>query len=245
MTPHRRLEHRIRIAAVDRIACTAAATCVALTLIFASAPPFASAQSVESGQASPRTVLDRDFEIALARSAAPSEVSTDATVLVWAGDGFETAREGSNGVTCYVARSWPESLEPHCFDVEGSSTILPIHLRQMELWHRGRSNAEIDQEIADGIRTGELRLPSRPAMSYMMSEGQRLINEEGTPVGSWRPHVMIYYPYLTADALGLGPVPSTEAAVVVDPGTPLSNIMVVVSDFVPAPSKPPAGDTVR
>lgn len=245
MTAHRWFEHRIRVAAVDRIGRTAVVTCAALTLLVAGAPPGASAQTVESGQAGPRTVLDRDFEIALARSAAPSEVSGDATVLVWAGDGFETAREGSNGVTCYVARSWPESFEPHCFDAEGSSTILPIHLRQMELWHQGLSNAEIDREIADGIRTGELRLPSRPAMSYMMSEGQRLINEEGTPVGSWRPHLMIYYPYLTADALGLGPVPSTEAAVVVDPGTPLSNIMVVVSDFVPAPPNPPTGDTVR
>lgn len=240
MTPHRWFD-----APDPRIARIAGMACIALALLLASAPRSASAQGVESGQAGRRDVLDRDFEIALARSAAPSEVSTDATVLVWAGDGFETAREGTNGVTCYVARSWPESLEPHCFDAEGSSTILPIHLRQMELWHQGRSNADIDREIADGIRTGELRLPSRPAMSYMMSEGQRLINEEGTPVGSWRPHLMIYYPYLTADALGLGPVPSTEAAVVVDPGTPLSNIMVVVSDFVPAPSKRPAGDTVR
>lgn len=245
MTPHHWFEHRIPIAAMDRIVRTGGVTCAALTLLVGSAPCATSAQSVESGQAGPRDVLDRDFEIALARSAAPSEMTEAATVLIWAGDGFETAREGTNGVTCYVARSWPESLEPHCFDAEGSSTILPIHMRQMELWHRGLTAAEIDREIADGIRRGELRLPSRPAMSYMMSEGQRLINEEGTPVGSWRPHLMIYYPYLTADALGLGPVPSTEAAVVVDPGTPLSNIMVVVSDFVPAPSKPPAGDAVR
>lgn len=43
---------------------------------------------------------------------------------------------------------------------------------------------------------------------------------------------MIYYPYLTSEALGLGPAPSTEAAVIVDPGTPFSNMMIVVEDFV-------------
>jgi hypothetical protein len=153
-------------------------------------------------------------------------------VLVWNGSGFERAREGTNGVTCYVARSWPESLEPHCFDEEGAATILPIHLREMELWNEGRSRAEIDRVIADGLRTGAFRLPARPVMSYMMSAGQQLIGDDGTPVGAWRPHLMIYYPYLTPDAMGLGARPSMEAAVVVDPGTPLSNLMIVVNDFV-------------
>ena len=192
----------------------------------------ANAQSVEGGRSGPRAVMDRDEEVALALSAAPASVSDDATVLVWTGDRFDAAREGSNGVTCYVARSWPESLEPHCFDEEGSETILPIHLRQMELWHEGRTEQEIEAAIAEGLRTGEFRLPTRPAMSYMMSAGQELISDEGRPVGNWNSHLMIYYPYLTAEAMGLGPVPSIEAALIVDPGTPLSNIMVVVKDFV-------------
>jgi hypothetical protein len=171
--------------------------------------------------------------VALARSAAPAAVSGAARVLVWNGADFETAAEGSNGVTCYVARSWPESLEPHCFDEEGSRTVLPIHLLQMKLWHRGAGPEEVAATVAEGLRTGELRLPSRPVMSYMMSAGQRLISNEGQDAGAWQPHLMIYYPYLTQEALGLGAVPSTEAAMVVDPGSPLSNIMVIVKDFVP------------
>lgn len=189
-------------------------------------------QGIESGRPGPRAVLDRDFEVALALSAAPEAVTAEASVLVWTGDGFEVARDGADGVTCYVGRSWPESLEPHCFDEEGSATILPMHLRETELLHQGMTPPEIDVEIGRAIRSGELRLPSRPVMSYMMSEGQRLIDEDGAPVGSWRPHLMIYYPYLTPESMGLGPVPSTEAAVIVDPATPLSNIMIVVDDFV-------------
>lgn len=193
----------------------------------------AAGQSVEGGRSGPREVLERSFEVALARSAAPAAVSDEARVLAWNGEDFDVAAAGSNGVTCYVARSWPESLEPHCFDAEGSTTILPIHLLQMRLRCAGAADEEIDAAVAEGLRTGELRLPSRPVMSYMMSAGQRLISDDGRDVGAWQPHLMIYYPYLTEGALGLGPVPSTEAAVVVDPGTPLSNIMVVVKEFVP------------
>jgi len=212
---------------------TAAALATTAALAATAAP--APGQGIETGRAGPRDVLAPDVETALALSAAPPRVSDGATVLLWNGRGFDTARAGSSGVTCYVARSWPDSLEPHCFDEEGSRTILPIHLRQMELWHEGRSAEEIEAAIADGLRTGAFRLPSRPAMSYMMSPEQRLVSEDGRPVGAWQPHLMIYYPWLTDADLGLGGPPSTEAALVVDPGTPLSNIMIVLPDFAPPP----------
>ena len=84
--------------------------------------------------------------------------------------------------------------------------------------------------------SGKYRLPRRPAMSYMMSSGQVLYDDDGNRVGRWQPHLMIFYPNLTPADLGLGGSPSPEAAVVVDEGLPLSNIMIVVKDFVdPAP----------
>ena len=83
------------------------------------------AQSVESGRAGPREVLARAVETDLARRVAPPSLSAEATILLWNGAGFDVGYQGSNGVTCYVARSWPESLEPHCFDEEGARTILP------------------------------------------------------------------------------------------------------------------------
>jgi hypothetical protein len=181
-------------------------------------------------------MLPRDREIALARSAAPPEVSRDAKVLVLTERGFEVADSGSNGVTCVVNRSRPESLEPHCFDAEGSASVLPIELRRTELLRAGKGPAEIDREIGEGLLAGRYRLPRRPAMSYMMSSGQVLYDDDGTRVGKWQPHLMIFYPNLTAADLGLGGEPSPRAAIVVDPGQPLSNVMIVVKDFVdPAP----------
>ena len=194
------------------------------------------AQSAAAGRTGPRIMLPRDREIALARSAAPADVSKDASVMVLTEQGFEVAVTGTNGVTCVVNRSQPQSLEPHCFDAEGSATVLPIELRRTELLRAGRGTAEIDREIGEGLLTGKYRLPRRPAMSYMMSSGQILYDDEGKRVGSWRPHIMIFYPNLTAADLGLGATPSTDAAVLVDPGQPLSNVMVVVQKFVnPAP----------
>jgi hypothetical protein len=51
-------------------------------------------------------MADRNAEIALARSAAPTSISGDATVLVLEKTGYQTAVEGKNGFTCLVERSW-------------------------------------------------------------------------------------------------------------------------------------------
>jgi len=191
----------------------------------------ASAQSVAAGRAGPRTLLPREREIALARSAAPAEVSRDATVMVFTERGFEVAVKGTSGVTCVVNRSHPRSLEPHCFDAEGSATVLPMELRRTELLREGKSTEEIDREIAAGLLSGKYRLPRRPAMSYMMSSDQVLYDDEGENVGKWQPHLMIFYPHLTSADLGLAGAPSTQAALVVDDGKAVSNIMIVVKDF--------------
>jgi hypothetical protein len=196
-------------------------------------PPLRAADrdTAGAGRAGPRALLPREREIALARSAAPPAVSREATVMVLTERGFEVALRGTNGVTCVVNRSHPQSLEPHCFDAEGSATILPMELRRTELLREGRSTEEIDREIAAGLLKGTYRLPRRPAMSYMMSRDQVLYNDEGRHVGRWQPHLMIYYPHLSSADLGLGGDPSTAAAMVVDEKRALSNIMIVVKDF--------------
>jgi hypothetical protein len=189
------------------------------------------AQSVAAGRTGPRTLLLREREVALARTAAPPAVSRDATVMVLTERGFEVAVKGTSGVTCVVNRSHPQSLEPHCFDAEGSATVLPMELRRTELLRDGKSNEEIDREIAAGLLSGQYRLPRRPAMSYMMSSEQVLYDDDGRKVGKWEPHLMIYYPNLTSADLGLGGTPSTQAALVVDEGKAVSNIMIVVKEF--------------
>src|SRR5947199_126587 len=95
-------------------------------------------ESIVGGGIAPKSLLAREFEIALARSAAPASVSANARVLIMVDSGFVIGAEGTNGVTCVVNRSWPTSLEPHCFDSEASATILPIELRRTTLYHQGK-----------------------------------------------------------------------------------------------------------
>src|SRR6516225_5065342 len=53
-------------------------------------------------------MMDRDAEIALARSAAPPSIANDATVLVLGKHGYESAVEGTNGFVCMVGRTWTD-----------------------------------------------------------------------------------------------------------------------------------------
>jgi hypothetical protein len=184
-------------------------------------------------------LLPRAEEIALARSAAPPSVSDSATVFVLERGGFVLAERGSNGVTCLVNRSHPEALEPHCYDAEGSRTIVPIRLAEAKLREAGRSNEEIEAAIAAGIRNGGFELPARAVMSYMMSSAQVLHDDAGRRVGAWKPHLMIYMPYVRPADLGVSGSGAGGAPVVADAGGALASVVVVVPEFVdPKPPLP-------
>jgi hypothetical protein len=189
-------------------------------------------QGEGTGRAGKRALLERVHEIALARSAAPKDVSGAADIYVLTDSGYALAVRGSNGNACLVNRSWPESIEPHCFDAEAVATIMQTYLRRGALLQAGKSQDDINRDIEEGLRSGRYRTPARPAMTYMMSAAQILYNDQGQRVGPWQPHLMIYYPNLTSAQLGLGAAPNIDAAIVVDPGKPWSNIMIVVKKAV-------------
>ena len=206
-----------------------------LALVAAALPGVAAAQA----KALP-PLLPRDREIALAKSAAPPDISGAARVLVLERGGYVEAEPGTNGVTCLVNRSHPESLEPHCYDPEGSRTVLPYHLKEAELREQGIAREEIQRRLAEELGAGRLRLPTRPAMTYMMSAHQILYDGERR-VGQWRPHLMIYVPFLTGRDLGLGQTPSLAAAYVNEEGTPWANVMIVLPAFAESATPPASG----
>ena len=178
-----------------------------------------------------RPTLPREEEIALARSAAPSQISAKARVWVWTGTEYVVADSGTSSVNCYVGRPWTGAIEPHCMDAEGSATILPIQMRRVALFARGVAEAEVEREIAEGIKAGKYRLPSRPAFTYMMSASQSLVTATGHAIGAWQPHLMIYYPNLNADQSALpGFVPGI--GLVDSPDTPYSAFVIPVKEFV-------------
>jgi hypothetical protein len=177
-------------------------------------------------------VLTESEEVALALSAAPANLTTDATVLVLRNDHYGVYRAGTNGVTCMVSRSRPLSLEPICYDPEASRTIMPMEKRRVELRLAGLGSDEIDRREAESIMAGEFRVPEKTAMAYMMSSGQVLYQDDTTSVGSWNPHLHVFSPYASAGQHGITGTPSMAAAMIAESGKPNASLIVVLREFV-------------
>jgi hypothetical protein len=158
-------------------------------------------------------IMSQDREMTLALSAAPEHLRAGAGVYVLKESGFVKIRDSRNGFTCIVNRDHPQALKPTCWDAEGTATIVPKVLRVGELLMQRKSLAEIDQDIAEGFRTGRFRPPSRPGIAYMLSGDIRNVTAAGT--SSFPPHVMIYAPNLTNEDIGV-----TREALAANPTLP-------------------------
>lgn len=147
---------------------------------------------------------DHNAEVALARSAAPASISSDADVLVLGRHGYETAVKGTNGFVCLVERSWmapyenpefwnPQNRSPDCYNPPAARTILPLLLKRTELLLAGQSK---DQSM-DGVKAfGRKEVPAlQPgAMCYMLSKDAYLTDDDGHNLA----HLMFYVPEGTA-----------------------------------------------
>src|SRR5580692_5957099 len=112
-------------------------------------------------------LMDRDAEIALARSAAPEAISHDASVIVLTRHGYETAVQGKNGWVCWVGRGWlgmfdhPEFWNPKiraadCLNPPAARSILPYAYKRTELLLAGHSKPEVIAAIKAAIDKKEL-----------------------------------------------------------------------------------------
>src|SRR5690242_188391 len=155
----------------------------------------AAAQSVPNAYPVKPVPLPDSAEIALAASAAPSEVSALATVYAVRNGEVLTLRRGSNGAACMVARdSHAGSLYPICYNAEGAKTALQRELLQVRLRTLGVAEDSIDRAVESAYKRGELAIPKDVALAYMMSPQQVLFSQagkDGRRVGAWHPHLMM------------------------------------------------------
>lgn len=181
--------------------------------------------------------VPRDRQIALAESAAPAEVSSHAAIYVLGPKGDEKVREGTNGFSCYVGRHFVKptetSVEPACFDAEGSSTVLVVYLREEELRSSGKSEPEIKAETDKGYKEGRFKYPTKPGLLYMMSSENRLPAGNGV-TASFPPHLMFYAPNMTTKDIGFDSQPQLEYMGMTHPGAPDNLIVVVPTASTPA-----------
>ena len=154
-------------------------------------------------------LMDRNQEIALARSAAPEAISRDATVLVLGRHGYETAVEGKNGWVCWVGRGWgalfdwPEFWNPKiraadCLNPPAARSMLPFFYKRTELLLAGHSKVEVIAAIKAALEKKELPALEPGAMSYMMAKSSYLTDNGGHN----SPHLMFYAPTANVAAWG-------------------------------------------
>ena len=144
-------------------------------------------------------LMERDAEIALARSAAPDAISHDASVVVLTRHGYETAVQGKNGWVCMVGRGWggmfdnPEFWSPKvraaaCFNPPAARSVLPYDYKRTELVLAGRSKLEVIAALKAAIDKRELPALERGTICYMMSKDAYLTDNGGHN----GPHLMFY-----------------------------------------------------
>ncbi len=156
-------------------------------------------------------LMERNAEIALARSAAPESISKDAEVMVLGQHRYETAVKGKNGFVCIVERSWasgtddpgfwnPKLRGPICFNPPAAQSQLPITLKKTELILVSRSKDQMAEAIKEAFDRKELSAPEPAAMCYMLSK-QQYLGDEG---GHWHPHLMFFLPLTEPATWGAG-----------------------------------------
>ena len=185
-------------------------------------------------------LMQRDAEIALAKTAAPANISDRATIKVLTTSGFQVVHEGVNGFVCMVMRAWsaptytpaefrnlvydPTVRAPICFDPGASRTVMPYYELRSTLGMAGKSPDQIAEGVQTAYVTGKLPRRDSVTFAYMWSAHQHL----GPGIGAWHPHMMIFAPYYDNAMLGGNEFGSANPQVTDDAGTPFSVAVIPV-----------------
>lgn len=166
-------------------------------------------------------------QIALAESAGPPAVAKDATIYILGPGGYTKVRDGKNGFTCLISRQRPDTLEPECFDAEGTATLVPARMFIESQRAAGVAEDVIQSQVDEGYKSGRFIAPRKPGLVYMLSDRNYVFDPERRQIIHFPGHLMFYAPYATEKEVGSGP----GAPYIVAPGTPHALMIVVPAGF--------------
>ena len=192
-----------------------------------------------------RYLMEKNGEIALARSAAPESISRNAEVMVLGRQGYETVVKGKNGFVCMVERSWTSGIDdpdfwnpklrgPICFNPTAVQSYLPLTIKKTELALAGRSKAQMFDEIKTSFANKVLPPPESGAMCYMMSRQAYLSDHDP----HWHPHLMFFAPQTDPIAWGAG-LPGSPILAFDDTPDRLTVFMIPVGRWSDGTAAPP------
>jgi hypothetical protein len=187
-------------------------------------------------------MMQQNDEIALAKSAAPREISDRATIEVLTSAGYRVVYQGDNGFICMVMRGFtgaptftPVELRglvydaktraPICFNPQAAKTVLPYYELRTKLGMDGKSPDEIAFAVRTAYASGSIPKRADVSFAYMWSADQVL-----GPAGHWHPHMMVYAPDYDNSMLGNNPFGSHLPGVGDDAGTPFAVVVIPVDE---------------
>ena len=224
---------------MKRLVAVLLALIVAFALAIGARARFAARDAAQSAAKSgarathsaPGALLEREKEIALAKSAGLPEWTEQADIYWLRADGFVKVQSGTNGFSCLVIRERPGTQHPVCYDPEGTRAIVPRFLEEAKLRAAGRTEEEIIAASTAAFRSGKYSAPKRAGIGYMLSR------ENYVWIGSsarwFPPHLMIYAPNLKNADIGVVMNRMPLSPMIIDEGTPHAQIVAVVPDNMP------------
>jgi len=176
-------------------------------------------------------------EIALSRTAAPTSISGDASILTLGSHGYETAAKGKNGFVCLVWRSWTAGFEnaefwnpklraPICLNPAAVRSVLPAYLERTQWALAGASKAEMIVRTRAALAANRIAVPEPGAMSFMMSKQGYLSDTDG----HWHPHLMFFAPGDAAKSWGAN-LPGSPVMAADDPEERVTIFLLVVGQW--------------
>lgn len=187
-------------------------------------------------------MMPQDAEVALAKSAAPQNISDRATIKVLTATGYQVVHQGDNGFVCMVMRGFTgaptftpaqlrglvydsKSRAPICFNPQAAKSVIPYYELRTKLGLEGKTPDQITGGVQAAYAKGEIPKRDGASFAYMWSADQILGS-----VGHWHPHMMVYLPYYENSMLGNNDPGSHLPTIGNDAGTPFAVGVIPVDD---------------
>ncbi len=145
--------------------------------------------------------LTESCEAALAVSAAPEHLQSQAGIFILKESGYEMIRKSSNGFNCIVERNHSESIIPICFGAASTDANLAAIIDGGRQIRHGASFEEMLTNREEAILSGAYARPG-PGISFMISNYTYIFNSGAGAMLNVAPHLMFHAPGLSASDIG-------------------------------------------
>lgn len=173
--------------------------------------------------------LSIEQSIASAVSPLPAELQDGAEVRVMTEDGWETVREGGNGMICLNDEPGDDRFHSACYH-ESMEAFME---RGRELRAEGHGSDRIAEIREEEARSGQIVLPEQSAALYSLTGPADSFDPETMTVSGATPLYVVYMPNATTESTGLPSQAPRGQPWLMDPGKPWAHLMLVGPESAP------------